>query len=66
MHEINIGFIGFGNMGQDMCLALIRNSYKLKGINIVPTPVFWGRQNRWPGFILPPNNPYPFVSVHCH
>jgi 3-hydroxyisobutyrate dehydrogenase-like beta-hydroxyacid dehydrogenase len=28
MHEINIGFIGLGNIGQHMCLALIQNSYK--------------------------------------
>ena len=29
MDEINIGFIGLGNMGQHMCLALIQNSYKV-------------------------------------
>ena len=27
MDDINIGFIGLGNMGQHMCLALIQNSY---------------------------------------
>ena len=29
MDDINIGFIGLGNMGQHMCLALIQNSYKV-------------------------------------
>ncbi len=29
MDEINIGFIGLGNMGRHMCLALIENNYKL-------------------------------------
>ena len=29
MDEINIGFIGLGNMGQHMCLALIQNNYKV-------------------------------------
>ena len=29
MDEINIGFIGLGNMGQHMCLALIQNSSKV-------------------------------------
>ena len=29
MDDINIGFIGLGNMGQHMCLALIQNSYNV-------------------------------------
>ncbi|MEC9366516.1 MAG: NAD(P)-binding domain-containing protein, partial [Chloroflexota bacterium] len=29
MDEINIGFIGLGNMGQHMCLALIKSNYKV-------------------------------------
>jgi 3-hydroxyisobutyrate dehydrogenase len=29
MDEINIGFIGLGNMGQHQCLALIQSSYKV-------------------------------------
>ena len=29
MDEINIGFIGLGNMGQHMCLALIQNNYQV-------------------------------------
>ena len=29
MGEINIGFIGLGNMGHHICLALIQNSYKV-------------------------------------
>ncbi|SVD56336.1 uncharacterized protein METZ01_LOCUS409190, partial [marine metagenome] len=27
MDELNIGFIGLGNMGQHMCLALIQKNY---------------------------------------
>ena len=29
MKNINIGFIGLGNMGSRMCLNIIRNSYKV-------------------------------------
>ena len=29
MGEINIGFMGLGDMGHHICLALIQNSYKV-------------------------------------
>ena len=33
MDDINIGFIGLGNMGQHMCLALIQNSYNVTAVS---------------------------------